>query len=363
MVRLKIGSSVTRILWIKGDVFKMVRLMMVLMMVLFSVTAHTADDFDTNLKAARQGDVEAMVDVGVAYHDGKGVLKDPFKAKCWIQKAYQNGSKKAERIWESLALWQYSGKCELEFDDETRPIYAKGDRYTDPVTRTVFVWVPENCFIMGCHEKAEDCSKNENPPHRVCLDGFWIGRYEVDQYLWTKVMGANPSRFQGQPDLPVENVSYEDIRVFIRKLNRVSEHRFALPTEAQWEAACRNGGKKINFPWDGDDHRPDANCGNCDNQGYSARTAPVGQFYPNDLGIYDMGGNVKEWCRDFYDKKAYAGHRKKNPVFKEKKAMRVVRGGSFTDNVKKLRCTARDKAIPTMRADNLGFRLVLIRDR
>lgn len=320
------------------------------------------EDFNSALKAARQGDVGAMVEVGKAYHDGIGTLKDPFKAKCWIQKAYQQGSKKAQKIWEDLELWKYSGKCDLEFDNEKLPLYSKGDRYVEPVTGITFVRVSQVCFKMGCHEAAEDCSKNEKPAHRVCLDGFWIGAYEVDQYLWKSIMGYNPSRFSSDLSHPVENVSYEDVKRFIHKLNAISGQYFSLPTEAQWEAACRSGGKRVNFPWDGDDYRPDANCGNCENQDFNGQTAPVGTYYPNDLRIYDMGGNVKEWCRDFYDKKAYKDHKKNNPENKNKKAMRVVRGGSFTDNSSKLRCTARDKAIPTMRADNLGFRLVLMRN-
>jgi formylglycine-generating enzyme required for sulfatase activity len=331
--------------------------------VMLAATIVFAQPFNERLQSARKGEIDAMVDVGVRYFHGKGTLKDPFKAKCWIQKAYNLGSEKAATIWEDLELWQYSGKCELAFDDQLLPRYVKGDTFVEPVSQLTFVWVPRTCFDMGCHDKAIDCKKNETPSHRACLDGFWIGAYEVDQKTWTAVMGDNPSRFYTHSDHPVENVSFDDVQTFLFTLNRMSRHQFSLPTEAQWEAACRNGGQKENFPWEGDGYRPQANCGNCQTRGFNGQTAPVGSFPPNAIGLFDMGGNVKEWCADFYDKRAYASHSKKNPEYKDKTAMRVVRGGSYTDNTIRLRCTARDKSIPTMRADNLGFRLVLIRSK
>lgn len=329
---------------------------------IFFNPAHADQKFTSQLQAARQGDVQAMVDVGMAYYQGKGTLKDPFKAKCWIQKAYNHESEKARRVWEKFEMWQYSGKCDLSFDDQVLPGYTRGEVFVEPVTRMRFVRVPKACFKMGCHTAAEKCSKLEKPVHNACLDGFWVGVYEVDQGLYDMTMGFNPSRFSSSPDHPVENVSFHDAETFILKLNSMTRQTFSLPTEAEWEAACRSGGKPVNYPWDGDGWRPDANCGNCDTKGFSGQTAPVGSYYPNELGLYDMGGNVKEWCRDIYDKKAYQTHVKNNPEHKKRGAMRVVRGGSFTDNTSKLRCTARDKSIPTMKADNLGFRLVLRRN-
>lgn len=341
----------------------MKKILFLFMFVLFNLTrSFASDDFSSLLENARQGDIQAMVEVGVAYYKGAGTLKDPFKAKCWIQQAYNLGSEKAARVWEKFELWQYSGKCDLSFDDDRRSRYKKGEVFFEPVTRQPFVWVPKSCFKMGCNPETKKCSKNEQPAHRVCLDGFWIGMYEVDQGLWKTVMGSNPSRFSDNPDHPVENVSFLDVEAFIHKLNSTSQYRFSLPTEAQWEAACRNGGKPVQYPWENNETRPPANCGNCNNKGFNGQTAPVGRFYPNKLGIYDMGGNVKEWCRDYYDKQAYQTHNKKNPEYKDRSSMRVVRGGSFSDISRKLRCGARDRSIPSMTADNIGFRLVLIKN-
>ncbi|MFH2093729.1 MAG: SUMF1/EgtB/PvdO family nonheme iron enzyme, partial [Pseudomonadota bacterium] len=328
----------------------------ILMSLVLTGSSHAYQDFSSMLQAARQGDIQAMVDTGLAYLGGQGTLKDPFKAKCWIQQAYNQGSDRAKTVWEKYELWQYSGKCDLSFDDHVLPKYGRADVFIEPVTKMRFVYVPKGCFDMGCHNAAEKCSNPEKPAHKVCLDGYWIGAYEVDQALWQQVMGNNPSRFSSNPKHPVETVSFEDIETFIRQINAMTQQAFSLPTEAQWEYACRNGGESVNFPWEGDGYRPDANCGNCNTRGVNGQTAPVGSFAPSDLGLYDMGGNVKEWCKDVYDKNAYETHEKNNPEHKKKGALQVVRGGSYTDNTTRLRCSARDKSIPSMQADNIGFR-------
>lgn len=324
--------------------------------------ADDRQDFSLMLEDARKGDVEAMCDLGLAYFYGNMTLKDPFKAKCWIQKAYGKGSARAGKLWEDLKLWRYSGKCKASFDDETLPKYTKGQTYKEPYTGMEFVFVPKGYFIMGCHKFAEKCDKDERPAHKVCINGFWMGKYEVTQKQWHSVMDDNPSRFNGVLSHPVENVSFDDIQKFIQILNSKTREKFLLPTEAQWEYACRNGGQNVNFSWGNEDNRPNENCGTCNSGAFYGQTAPVGSFPPNDLGLYDMAGNVKEWCRDIYYRAAYAGHVKKNPVYEGKGFSRVVRGGSFTDNTSKLRCSNRDKSIPGMKTGYIGFRLVLTRD-
>jgi formylglycine-generating enzyme required for sulfatase activity len=190
-----------------------------------------------------------------------------------------------------------------------------------------------------------------------------MGKFEVTQKQWHRVMGNNPSRFSGDLDRPVENVSFDDIKGFIKILNAKTTEKVSLPTEAQWEYACRNGGKVVNFSWGNESYRPDENCGTCNSGDFHGETAPVGSFPPNDLGVYDMGGNVKEWCQDIYHKDAYSRHAKKNPRYEGKGPSRVVRGGSFADNTSRLRCTSRDESIAGMKIDHLGFRLVLKRKK
>jgi formylglycine-generating enzyme required for sulfatase activity len=314
------------------------------------------------LEASRKGDVEAMCDTGIAYFYGKETLKDPFKAKCWIYKAYSSGSLRAEKIWQDLELWKYSGKCEASFDDEPLPKYSRKDIFKEPVTGMEFVYIPKDCFKMGCNSLEEKCRKEEMPYHNVCLDGFWMGKYEVTQKQWRYLMGENPSRFNSDSSRPVENVSFDDIQEFIRILRTKGTGKFSLPTEAQWEYACRNGGKKVIFFWGNESYRPDANCGTCDSEKFYGETAPVGSFFPNELGLYDMAGNVKEWCQDIYYKKTYSKRVKENPVYEGKGSSRVVRGGSFADNTSILRCAGRDNSIPGMRTARIGFRLVMTRD-
>ncbi|MCP3945046.1 MAG: formylglycine-generating enzyme family protein [Desulfobacteraceae bacterium] len=261
----------------------------------------------------------------------------------------------------TLTLWQYSGKCDLSFDDEKTPRYKSGERYWEPVTGMGFVWVGGGCFPMGCHGEAGKCGKDEKPAHRVCLDGFFLGAFEVTQGQWEAIMGTNPSRFNFGPDYPVEQVSFEDVGKFIRRLKARTGMGFSLPTEAQWEYACRDRGQKKTYPWGMESYLPPANCGTCSAGEFRGKTSLSNSFFPNDMGFYNMGGNVKEWCRDVYSKKAYGVHSLKNPVYTGKGSSRVVRGGSFADNTSQLRCSGRDSAIPTMKSEYLGFRLVLKR--
>ncbi|MBA3012753.1 MAG: SUMF1/EgtB/PvdO family nonheme iron enzyme [Proteobacteria bacterium] len=320
------------------------------------------DGVSSLIEQSRQGDTRAMCDLALAYYHGDGVLKDPFKAKCWAKKAHDQGSRRAGKIWEELSLWQYSGKCDLSFDDEPSPQYRSGERYREPVTGIIFVWVAGGCFSMGCHGDAGRCEKNEMPAHRVCLDGFWMATFEVTQGQWEAVMGTNPSRFVLTPEHPVEQVSFEDVRNFIRTLKADTGVEFSLPTEAQWEYACRNGGRKIPYPWGKEAYLPEENCGTCNVGTLRGRTAATGSFLPNDMGLYDMGGNVREWCRDVYDKNAYATQSPDNPLHRKEGKERVVRGGSFVDNTDSLRCSARQSAIPNMKSAHIGFRLVLKRE-
>jgi len=325
--------------------------------------ANGQSDLPSMLEDARKGDIEAMCDLGIAYFYGNETLKDPFKAKCWIKKAYDNGSGRAEKLWDDLELWRYTGKCGALFDDEPLPKHTKGEIFKEPATGMEFVFIPKGCFIMGCQDVTEKCDKDETPAHKVCVDGFWMGKYEVTQKLWHHITGRNPSQFSGDLRRPVETVSFGDIQKFIQILNSKTGEKFSLPTEAQWEYVCRNGGQKLGFPWGNESYRPDANCGTCNSGAFYGETAPVGSFPPTELGLYDMAGNVREWCRDVYYKAAYVNHVKKNPVYEGKGFSRVVRGGSFADNTSELRCTNREKSIPGMRSSTIGFRLILIKPK
>ena len=219
--------------------------------------------------------------------------------------------------------------------------YAVGD----------FVLVRGGCFQMG--DVLGNGQADEQPVHEVCLGAFEIGRHEVTQALWEEVMGSNPSRFKEGGRYPVENVSWDEVQQFIKKLNRETGAFHRLPTEAEWEYACRSGGSEEPY------------CGgqNPDLYGWHAKNSdgqihPVGQKQANGLGIHDMSGNVWEWCQDWYGEHAYAAARRNNPSGVATGSYRVIRGGSWSFPTKSLRATGRDRRPPAYGFDFLGFRLV-----
>ena len=216
-----------------------------------------------------------------------------------------------------------------------------------------FVFVQGGCFEMGCGGWSSNCISGEEPVHEVCVDGFYIGKYEVTQSQWQNVMGSNPSNFQKGDNYPVEQVSWEDTQEFIRRLNNKTGKNFRLPSEAEWEYACRSGGKKEKYcggnkidavAWYG---------GNSVNN-----THPVGTRSPNGLGLYDMSGNVWEWVSDWYDKGYYGRSPRSNPQGPSLGSERVVRGGSWNCNPRYIRASDRDRSYPDIRYSILGFRLV-----
>jgi formylglycine-generating enzyme required for sulfatase activity len=226
--------------------------------------------------------------------------------------------------------------------------------WREPLTGMEFVWVPGGCYEMG--DIFGDGNPNERPVHEVCVDGFWMGKYEVTQGQWEKVTGKNPSFFRKGDNYPVERVSWHSVQDFIRILTGHGAGTFRLPTEAEWEYAARSGGKTEKYSG-GDDVNQVAwyslNSGRA--------TRPVGRKAPNGLGIHDMSGNVWEWCEDVYDSAAYGKHDRNNPIVLDGGSLRVIRGGSWLAFHRNVRSTARTGAIPQDGNYNLGFRLVRTR--
>jgi formylglycine-generating enzyme required for sulfatase activity len=229
-----------------------------------------------------------------------------------------------------------------------------GDVWKEPVTGMAFVWVPKGCYQMGCGSWTSECFDDEKPDHEVCLDGFWIGKYEVTQGQWKKIMGSNPSHFKSGDDFPVETVSWNDAKTYIEKLSRQSGNRFALPTEAQWEYAARSGGKNEKYAGG-------SNVGSVAWYGGNSggKTHRVGTKASNGLGIYDMSGNVWEWCEDVVDKNAYFRHSRNNPVITSGGSARVSRGGCWFDGPGSVRAAFRGRGSSGGRDGSLGFRLSL----
>ena len=216
------------------------------------------------------------------------------------------------------------------------------------------VWVSGGTFTMGAtSEQGSDAYDDEKPAHSVTLGGYYIGKYEVTQKLWKAVMGSNPSEFKGD-NLPVENVSWNDVQEFIRKLNQLTGKNYRLPTEAEWEYAARGGDNSRGYKYSGSN-----SIGNVawywDNS--NGAIHPVGTKSPNELGLYDMSGNVFEWCQDWYG--SYSSALQSNPKGHDSGVDCVLRGGSFYSYAKYCRVSFRDSSIPTNDINHLGFRLAL----
>jgi formylglycine-generating enzyme required for sulfatase activity len=215
------------------------------------------------------------------------------------------------------------------------------------------VYVAGGTFTMGCTaEQGDDCFNGEKPAHQVTLNDYYIGKYEVTQAQWKAIMGNNPSHFKGCDNCPVERVSWHEIQEFISKLNQKTGKNYRLPTEAEWEYAARGGKQSKGYKYSGSDNADEVAWYD-DNSNYE--THPVGQKAANELGIYDMSGNVLEWCSDWYEN--YANASQTNPKGSSTGSLHVNLGGSWYSSVRNVRVSARDGDIPNNHNADLGFRL------
>ena len=213
-----------------------------------------------------------------------------------------------------------------------------------------FVLIPNGTFMMGAHDSDADADKDEKPAHRVTISRpFYLGKYPVTQAQWEEVMGTNPSWFCGYPNQPVEFVSWDNAFAFLRKLNeREWGSAYRLPTEAEWEHACRAGTETPRYHHDIEAiawYRTNSN----------GQTHPVGQKLPNAWGLYDMLGNVREWCHD--GARPYKMDAVVDPIGPTGAgALRVFRGGSWHDTTQLVRAAYRRIFISVDQVDSLGFR-------
>jgi formylglycine-generating enzyme required for sulfatase activity len=215
------------------------------------------------------------------------------------------------------------------------------------------VYVEGGTFKMGAtSEQKSEAGLDEIPAHKVTLSSFSIGRYEVTQEEWQAVMGSNPSYFKGSKR-PVEEVSWNDCQEFIRRLNAMTGKHFRLPTEAEWEYAARGGNRSQGYKYSGSDNLNSV-AWYRDNSGET--THDVGQKSPNELGIYDMSGNVFEWCQDWYWMDYYSFSPQTNPMGPSSVSSRVFRGGSWHFNAGNCRVSCRDSN-PDFQYGDLGLRL------
>lgn len=221
------------------------------------------------------------------------------------------------------------------------------------------VWVEGGSFIMGNNETPKGVKltyEESSPEHRVTVDGFFIGRFEVTQGQWKAVMGDNPSRFAGNDSLPVETVSWEEAQQFVTLLSQMTGKRFRLPYEAEWEYAARGGNKGRGLPYAGFVRATlDTSCWYCVNS--KGCTHTVGSRMPNELGLFDICGNVAEWCQDWVD--AYTAEEAVNPHGPREGEHKVLRGGHYSST--SATCTVYDRSwyIPTGKNETFGLRVVM----
>ena len=223
------------------------------------------------------------------------------------------------------------------------------------------VFVKGGEFLMGDDNSGYVLEK---PAHKVFVSDFYIGKYTVTQKQWTELIGSNPSNFKGDDNCPVEKVSWDDAQKFLQKLNQKTGKTFRLPTDAEWEYAAGGGASPSRTKWAGTSNKSELGDYAWFDNNSGGKTHPVGTKKPNSLGIYDMSGNVWEWCNDRYGNKYYdeckANGTVENPLGPESGSDCVIRGGSWSRSAQSCRSSYRISSTPGYRNSDLGFRLALV---
>ncbi len=242
--------------------------------------------------------------------------------------------------------------------DEPEEVVIKTGSETITARGATFnmIFVQGGTFTMGAtsEQGTEDPGSNEYPTHKVTLSDYYIGETEVTQDLWISVMGGNdPAVHQSLPN-PVENVSWNDCQEFIARLNQITGKHFRLPTEAEWEYAARGGAYQSDYKYSGSNNYADV-AWYCENSNYT--THPVKQKQPNKLGIYDMSGNVHEWCYDVYG--LYTAEAQTNPQGSNSSSDHVIRGGAWLNTSNYCRVSYRYCYCVSQKNQYLGLRLAM----
>ena len=336
--------------------------------------ARRAEEEAAFARADSAGTAAAYAEYLTAYHQGRyaGVAEEKRKKRAAEEKKRAEEARRAEEeaafaradsagtaaaYAEYLAAYP-RGRHAEEAEEKKKVIEAA--RLKELLGEMVHV--PGGTFRMGCTaEQGYYCSDDEKPVHEVQVSDFEIGQYEVTQVVWEAVMGENPSEFEGCLQCPVENVDWDDVQEFIERLNDSLGEEYRLPTEAEWEYAARGGQRQSIFFWSegykyaGSDE-PDAIAWYRDNSG--RKTHPVGQKQPNELGLYDMSGNVWEWTQDCWNLD-YRGAPADGGAWEERFGclVHVLRGGSWLNDPGNLRSANRYRHTVGYRGYNVGFRL------
>ena len=311
-----------------------------------SITNVEAQYADGKVTVTYRLETSTPKDLFLSYSNDDGVTYKPCLSVSGDLKAQKTGNKQI--IWNCLT------------DDVVIGTFV----FKVSIEMFEMVFVQGGSFTMGCtSEQGGDCDRNEKPVHQVTVSDFYIGKYEVTQAEWKAVMGSYPSELHNTDcdNCPVDGVSWNDIQDFIRKLNALMGKNYRLPTEAEWEYAARGGSQSKGYKYSGSN--------NIDNvawyywnymsgkRGTQGTTHPVGTKNPNELGIYDMSGNVWEWCSDRYGN--YGAGAVTNPQGAVTGSDHVLRGGSWISHAPYCRVSTRSNHAPGDRNNNFGFRLAV----
>ena len=301
-----------------------------------------------------------------------------MKLIIFVLKIFINQTEKAMTkklfVWAVLALLVAGTGCSKEDEPKNKKKEKAPASEMDIFPELAYdelVYVEGGTFLMGAQNSDpnglnydSDASENESPVHVVTLDSYYIGKYEVTQEMWKKVMGTNPGYFTGNDNLPVEQVSWDDCQEFIARLNQMTGKNFRLPTEAEWEYAARGGQQDeytrtkgqsgTYYKYAGSDTIDDVAWYNGNSGG---KTHPVGTKAPNALGLYDMGGNVWEWCSDLYGR--YNDTPQTNPTGSATGSDRVLRSGSWFSRPSDCRLSYRYDSSSDYHNLFIGLRLAL----
>ncbi len=277
------------------------------------------------------------------YVDGQDMGLSPFKGSLTYGQhttyAMLNGKKSSEQ---TISVSEGNGALPsvVLFFFGPRTFTVKGITFN-------MIRVDGGTFTMG------GSNSNEKPTHRVTLSSYYIGETEVTQQLWEKVMGSNPAEFKGSTQ-PVESVSWDDCQKFIKRLNSLTGLNFRLPTEAEWEFAARGGNKSKGYEYSGSNNPNEVAWHSMD---IDDESHPVATKSPNELGVYDMSGNVWEWCQDRFG--SYSRNKQTNPTGPSNGSFRVFRGGSWYNEASECHVSVRARSLPFQRGYNHGLRLAL----
>ena len=285
----------------------------------------------------------------------------------WVHSSVTNGSEGTRKMTiivdenfttsarnATIEIW--NSECDVSRTISISQEAGLGKGYVETVAdiNMMMVYVEGGTFQMGAtsEQGSSDPDSDEKPVHYVTLDSYYIAETEVAQAQWRAVMGTNPSYFTGD-DRPVECVSWNDAQEFCRRLSELTGKTYTLPTEAQWEYAARGGNKSKGYKYSGSNTIGDVAWYESNS---SSTTHSVKQKQPNELGLYDMSGNVWEWCSDWYD--SYSSFSQTNPTGPSSGSDRVLRGGGWYDVARICRVSNRGSNYPSSRLSCNGFRVV-----